>query len=60
MKIYVDEIPDNCNHCLFRENVSQHWEVEDYCLLTNKLICHTNICVDCPLVVISPAAKTNK
>lgn len=36
MKIYVDNIPGNCNNCIFRQNMSQHWYLDDYCFLNKK------------------------
>lgn len=49
MKIYVDNVPKNCNNCIFKQNMSQHWDLEDYCFLnkksTNKIIMDE----DCPL-----------
>lgn len=29
MKIYVDNKPENCNNCIFKQIMSQHWDLED-------------------------------
>lgn len=29
MKIYVDNTPENCNNCIFKQNMSQHWDLND-------------------------------
>lgn len=54
MKIYANNrytknTPKNCNNCIFRQNMSQHWDLEDYCCLNQK---HTSKIImekDCPL-----------
>jgi hypothetical protein len=28
MKIYVDNAPKNCNKCIFKQNMSQHWDLD--------------------------------
>lgn len=50
MKIYVDRKPENCNHCIFNQNVSKYLNVEDYCILNKKNIGTISIDKDCPLV----------
>lgn len=49
MKIYVDTLPKNCNYCVFRENMSQHWNLEDYCFLNKKKTSEVVLNEDCPL-----------
>lgn len=48
MKIYVDYAPENCNHCTFRQKMSQHWELEDYCLRNKKRTKDIVMEKDCP------------
>lgn len=49
MKIYVDRKAENCNHCIFNQNVSMYLNVEDYCILNKKNIGTISIDKDCPL-----------
>ena len=49
MKIYVDDVPENCNSCIFRQNMSQHWDLEDYCFLNKKSASRIIMDKDCPL-----------
>ncbi len=49
MDIYVDRKPENCNHCIFNQNVSKYLDVEDYCILSKKNICVVDMDRDCPL-----------
>lgn len=49
MKLCVDNVPDNCNYCYFRQNMSQHWELEDYCFLNKKKTRDMIMDEDCPL-----------
>ena len=49
MKIYVDNVPKNCNNCIFRQNMSQHWDLEDYCFLNKKSASRIIMDKDCPL-----------
>ena len=49
MKIYVDNAPENCNNCIFRQNMSQHWDLDDYCFLNKKRISRIIMDKDCPL-----------
>lgn len=50
MGIYMNNIPKNCNKCTFKQIMSQHWDIEDYCLLNRKNISRIIIEKDCPLV----------
>ena len=49
MKIYVDNTPGNCNNCIFRQNMSQHWDLDDYCFLNKKSTSRIIMDNDCPL-----------
>lgn len=49
MDIYVDRKPENCNHCIYRKDVSRYLDIEDYCILNKKNICMIRIDMDCPL-----------
>lgn len=49
MSKYVNNKPRNCNHCVFRQDISQHWDKEDYCLLSMKRTSRIDINKDCPL-----------
>lgn len=49
MSKYVDNKPRNCNHCVFRQDISQHWDKEDYCLLSMKRTSKIDMDKDCPL-----------
>ena len=53
MKIYVDNIPENCNNCIFRQNISQYLDMEDYCFLNKKSISRIIMDQDCPLEGLS-------
>lgn len=48
-QIYTDRILYNCNYCTYRVNVSQHWDMEDYCSLNKKKTVNINMDKDCPL-----------
>lgn len=50
MRVYMNNIPKNCNKCAFKQIMSQHWDVEDYCLLNQKITSRIIIKKDCPLV----------
>lgn len=50
MRVYVDNVPKNCNKCVFKQIMSQHWDLEDYCLLNRKITSRIIIKKDCPLV----------
>ncbi len=49
MKIYVDNVPENCNNCIFRQNMSQYWDLNDYCFLNKKSTSRIIMDKDCPL-----------
>lgn len=49
MKIYVDKVPKNCNGCIFKQNMSRHWELKDYCFLNKKSTDKIIMDKDCPL-----------
>lgn len=49
MDIQVDNRPKNCNRCIYNQNVSRHWDLEDYCLLNKKSIGKIMIDRDCML-----------
>lgn len=49
MKTHMDNVPENCNYCSFRQKVSQHWELEDYCFLNKKKTRDMIMDKDCPL-----------
>lgn len=49
MKDCVDNKPENCNHCIFNQSISKHWDLEDYCLLNKKNISKIVMDKDCPL-----------
>ena len=53
MKIYVDNVPENCNNCIFRQNMSQHLDMEDYCFLSKKNTSRVIMDQDCPLEGLS-------
>lgn len=45
----MDIKPKNCNHCIYRENVSRYLDLEDYCSRNMKHIRKINMETDCPL-----------
>lgn len=49
MKINVDRKPENCNHCIYRENVGRYFDLDDYCSKNMKHIRKINMETDCPL-----------
>lgn len=49
MKIYADRKRKNCNHCIYREDVSRHLDLEDYCSLNMKRTGRIIMDKDCPL-----------
>lgn len=57
MKIYADNKPKNCNYCKFKQIMSQHWDLEDYCLLNKKCISKINMEVDCPIEEVDHPLK---
>lgn len=58
MRIYVDDAPKNCNNCLFKQVMSQHWDLEDYCLLNKKRMSNIVMDEDCPLVELNDEVST--
>lgn len=40
---------ENCNHCIYRKNVSRYLDLEDYCSRNMKHIRKINMETDCPL-----------
>lgn len=49
MNIHTDRKPENCNHCIYRENVSRYLDLDDYCSLNRKRTGKIDIKTDCPL-----------
>lgn len=49
MTSYVDDKPENCNHCIYKKDVSSHWDLEDYCSKNKKKIGRIIMDRDCPL-----------
>lgn len=49
MKIYVDNAPKNCNNCIFKQDMSKHWNLEDYCFFNKKSTSRIIMDKDCPL-----------
>ncbi len=49
MKIYMDRKPENCNHCIYREEWSRYFDLDDYCTKNGKRAGKINIQTDCPL-----------
>lgn len=45
----MDIKPKNCNHCIYRENVSRYLDLEDYCSRNMKQTSKINMEIDCPL-----------
>lgn len=60
MNIYVDEIPENCNKCMFMENMSKHWDIDDYCFLNKLSIGRFDKKDKCPLRVSEGENKALK
>ncbi len=46
---HMDWKPENCNHCIYREEVSRHLDLEDYCSLNRKRTGKIDIGTGCPL-----------
>lgn len=40
---------ENCNHCIYRKNVSRYVDLEDYCSRNMKHTSKINMEIDCPL-----------
>lgn len=49
MDAHVNNVPENCNGCVYKEMVSRHWELEDYCALNKISISRMDMEKDCPL-----------
>ncbi len=49
MKNNIYRKPGNCNHCIYRENVSRYLDLDDYCSRTMKWIGRIDMEKDCPL-----------
>ncbi len=49
MKIYVGKRKKNCNHCIYRKDVSRHLDMDDYCSLNRKRTGKIDMKTDCPL-----------
>ncbi len=49
MKISMDRKPENCNHCIYREELSRYFDLGDYCFLNKKSTSRIIIDKDCPL-----------
>ena len=49
MVVHMDIKPKNCNHCIYRENVSRYLDLEDYCSRNMKHTRKINMETDCPL-----------
>ena len=45
----MDIKPKNCNHCIYRENVSRYLDLEDYCSRNMKSTSKINMETDCRL-----------
>lgn len=49
MKICMNSKPENCNHCIYRKDVSRYLDMEDYCILNKKNTYMISMNIDCPL-----------
>lgn len=49
MERHDNEVSENCNHCNYRDCLSKHWDIEDYCSFNKKKIGKINVEHDCPL-----------
>ena len=49
MKICMDREPRNCNHCIYRKELSRYFDRDDYCTKSMKGTGKINIQTDCPL-----------
>lgn len=49
MKTYANRKPENCNHCIYRENVSRYLDLDDYCRKNMKRTRKIDFERDCPL-----------
>lgn len=48
MAIHTDR-KQNCNHCIYRQDVSSHFDLDDYCSLNMKRTSRITMDKDCPL-----------
>ena len=58
MDNYVDRVPENCNHCIYRKDVSRYLDIEDYCFLNKKSIYMIRMDIDCPLEEVKSKSKS--
>lgn len=49
MKICMSGKPENCNYCIYRENVSRCLDLDDYCTRIMKQTSRIIMDRDCPL-----------
>lgn len=49
MRICMDKKSENCNHCIYRKDVSRHLDMDDYCAKNMKRTGRINMDIDCPL-----------
>ncbi len=49
MDTHVSDVPENCNGCMYKQILSRHWELEDYCALNQKSISRMDMEKDCPM-----------
>lgn len=49
MKICMSKKPENCNHCIYREDVSRCLDLDDYCTRIMKQTSRIIMDNDCPL-----------
>ncbi len=49
MKICMYRKPENCNHCIYREELSRYVDLDDYCTKNRKRTGKINMQTDCPL-----------
>lgn len=49
MIVYANNVPKNCNNCIFKQNRSQHLDLDDNCFLNKKRMRNIIMDKDCPL-----------
>lgn len=49
MKICINSKPENCNHCIYWENVSRYLDIDDYCRKNMKRTVKIDFETDCLL-----------
>ena len=49
MDIYVDRKPENCNHCIYKKDVSRYFDLDDYCSKNMKKSIKIKMETDCQL-----------